>query len=111
MTERIRYHLDENVDPAIAKGLRRRGVNVSISHETGLLKAADEQQIIYAIEQNRVFVTHDEDFLVMAKQGVKHAGIAYCHPELRSIGEIISGLMLICDCLQPSDMQNHVEFL
>jgi hypothetical protein len=111
MTDRIRFHLDGNVDPAVAGGLRRRGVDASTSHETGLTRASDEQQIGFALEQSRVLVTHDEDFLTIAKQGVEHAGIAYCHPELRSIGQIISGLMLIHDCLAPDDMRNHVEFL
>jgi hypothetical protein len=111
MTDQIRFHLDENVDPAIASGLRRRGVDASTSHETELLEAPDEQQLAYALAQSRVLVTHDEDFLAIAKPGVEHAGIAYCHPELRSIGQIISGLMLIHDCLTPDDMRNHVEFL
>jgi hypothetical protein len=111
MTDRIRFHLDENVDPAIASGLRRRGVDATASNETGLCKASDDRQLAYSLEQGRVFVTHDEDFLILAKQKVEHAGIAYCHPESRSIGQIISGLILIHDCLTPDDMRNHVEFL
>jgi hypothetical protein len=47
----------------------------------------------------------------LAKAGALHAGIAYCHPQLRSIGEIIAALMLIRDCLTPEEMENHVEFL
>jgi hypothetical protein len=47
----------------------------------------------------------------LAKVGASHAGIAYCHPQLRSIGEIIAALMLIRDCLTPDDLKNHVEFL
>lgn len=111
MTDQIRFHLDENVDPAIANGLRRRGVDTSTSHETGLLEASDEQQLAFALDQGRVLVTHDRDFLAMLKPGAEYAGIAYCHPELRSIGQIISGLMLIYDCLTPDAMRNHVEFL
>jgi hypothetical protein len=30
MSERIRYHLDENVGFAIAQGLRRAGIDVTI---------------------------------------------------------------------------------
>jgi branched-chain amino acid transport system permease protein len=33
MTDRIRFHLDENVDPAVADGLRRRAVDVTTTQE------------------------------------------------------------------------------
>jgi uncharacterized protein with PIN domain len=111
MTGRIRFHLDENVDPAIADGLRRRGVDVTTSQEAGLLNSSDDRQIEFAHAHQRVLVTHDDDFLTRAKVGLEHAGIAYCHPQSRSIGQIIAALMLISDCLQPDDMQGHVEFL
>jgi uncharacterized protein with PIN domain len=111
MTDRIRFHLDENVDPAVADGLRRRGVDVTTSQDSGLLNSSDERQIGFALAEDRVLVTHDDDFLSRAKLGAAHAGIAYCHPESRSIGQIIAALMLIGDCLTPDDMRNHVEFL
>lgn len=111
MTERIRFHLDENVDPAIADGLRRRGIDVTTSQETGLLHSTDDRQLNFALAECRVLVTHDEDFLSRAKLNFENAGIAYCHPESRSIGQIIAALMLISDCLAPDDMRNHVEFL
>lgn len=111
MTDRIRFHLDENVDPAIAEGLRRRGVDVTTTQQVGLLRASDEKQLEFALAEERTLVTHDEDFLALAKQGTEHLGIAYCHPELRSIGQIIAALMLIRDCMTPDEMKNHVEFL
>jgi hypothetical protein len=37
MSERIRYHLDENVSFAIAQGLRRAGIDVTIPREVGLI--------------------------------------------------------------------------
>jgi uncharacterized protein with PIN domain len=111
MTDRIRFHLDENVDPAVADGLRRRGVDVTTTQQVGLLRASDEKQLEFALAEGRTFVTHDEDLLALAKEGVAHAGIAYCHPQLRSIGHIIAALLLIRDCLTPDEMANHVEFL
>ena len=111
MTDRIRFHLDENVDPAVAEGLRRRGVDVTTSQGAGLLRSSDDRQIAFAFAENRVLVTHDEDFLARANRGASHAGIAYCHPEARSIGQIIAALMLIRDCVAPHEMQNHIEFL
>jgi hypothetical protein len=109
--ERLRFHLDENVDPAIADGLRRRGVDVTTSQETGLLEAPDDRQLAFAVAEGRILVTHHDDFLVLEKAGVSHSGIADFHPESRSIGQIIAALLLIRDCLTSDDMQNHVEFL
>jgi hypothetical protein len=111
MTQPIRFHLDENVAPTVAEGLRRRGADVTTAVEAGLLQATDEQHLHSARENNRVLVTHDEDFLALAKQGVQHARIAYCYPEARSVGQMIAALLLIRDCLTPQDMQDHIEFL
>lgn len=111
MTDRIRFHLDENVDPAVADGLRRRDVDVTTTQESKLLRATDDRQLAFALSEKRILVTHDEDFLASSKQGAAHAGIAYCHPESRSIGQIIAALLLIRDCLTSDEMRNHVEFL
>jgi hypothetical protein len=111
MTAAMRFHLDESVDPAVAEGLRRRGADVSTSHDARLLQASDESQLAFAIAQGRTLVTHDEDFLALARRGIEHSGIAYCHPEARTIGQIIADLLLIRDCLTAEEMRNHIEFL
>jgi len=109
--DRLRFHLDENIDPAVADGLRRRGVDVTTSQEAGLLESPDDRQLAFAVAEGRVLVTHDEDFLSRVKVGVPNAGVAYCHPQSRSIGQIIAALMLVRDCLTPDEMRSHVEFL
>ena len=109
--DRIRFHCDENVDPAVADGLRRRGVDVTLPAEVGLVGASDADHLAFALREQRVVVTHDEDFLAHAKAGESHSGIAYCHIQSRSIGQMIATLMLIHDCLARDDMHNHVEFL
>jgi hypothetical protein len=35
MADRIRFHLDEHVDPAIATALRRAGIDVTTTNEAG----------------------------------------------------------------------------
>jgi Domain of unknown function (DUF5615) len=42
--QQIRFHLDENVDPAIGDGLRRRGADVTTTQGVGLTSASDEKQ-------------------------------------------------------------------
>ena len=49
MQKKIKFHLDENVNNAIANGLRVRGIDVTTSSEQGLIGASDEQQLAYAL--------------------------------------------------------------
>jgi predicted nuclease of predicted toxin-antitoxin system len=63
MSETIRFHLDENVSNAIAESLRRRGIDVTTTPSAGLMGFSDEEQIAFALEQNRVIFTQDTDFL------------------------------------------------
>jgi hypothetical protein len=111
LAERIRFHLDENVDPDVARALRRHSIDVTTSAEAGLLSTEDVAQLAYARQEDRVIVTHDSDFLRMAAQGVDHAGIAYCHKSARSVGDIIRTLMLICEVLAPEEIRGRVEYL
>jgi hypothetical protein len=90
MPRTIRFHLDEHAPSALADGLRRRGIDVTTTTEAGLLSRTDEAHLIFALAENRMLFTHDEDFLRLHADGVSHAGIAYCHQEARSLGEIIS---------------------
>ena len=58
MTDRIRFHCDENMDSAIADGLRRRGVDVTMPSDVGLIGASDKEHLAFVIAQSRVVVTH-----------------------------------------------------
>lgn len=111
MTEKVRFHLDESVSNAIAYGLRRRGIDVTTTPESGLISASDEKQLAFSLAQGRVLVTHDDDFVVLHRQGKPHAGIAYCGPQRRSLGDAIRRLTLIWDVMTPAEMANHIEFL
>ena len=110
MSETIRIYTDEQVPVAVVEGLRRRGIDVLSTQEAGMLGTSDEQQLDLAISQGRVIFTQDDDFLRLHAQGVSHSGIVYTHQQT-PIGEIIRGLMLICQILEVEEMRNHVEFL
>jgi predicted nuclease of predicted toxin-antitoxin system len=61
----IRFHFDEHVSPTLAEALRRKGVDVSTSQEAALLGSDDLDQISFAIHQERILVTFDDDFLLL----------------------------------------------
>ncbi len=111
MPRTIRFHLDENCHRAVAEGLRRRGVDVTTTPETWLLQATDEQQLAHCLREVRVLFTQDRDFLRLHAEGASHAGIAYCEKDTKAIGEIIQGLILIWEILDPPEMRGRVEFL
>jgi uncharacterized protein with PIN domain len=111
MARTIRFHLDENCDPAIAAGLRLHGVDVTTTRDAGLLNAEDEEHIAYAVRFKRVIYTQDEDFMRLNAAGVEHRGIAFSAQQSRSIGQIIAGLLLIWEVYEPDDMLNRVEFI
>jgi predicted nuclease of predicted toxin-antitoxin system len=111
MTEKIKFHLDESVDPDVAVGLGKYGVNVTTAKTENLLGQSDEAQFAFCCQQLRVLVTQDSDFLIMASQDFQHPGIVYYQPGTRSIGEIIRGVILIYEALTPAEMYGSVEYI
>ncbi len=111
MPRTIRFHLDEHIPRAVADGLQLLGIDVTSTSGAGLLGAADVDQIAFAMAENRVIFTEDDDFLVLAAAGTAHAGIVYCHQGTRSLGHIIRALELIWQVYEPDEMKNRVEFI
>ena len=111
MTDRIRFHLDENVNPVVFTALQRYGIDVTNTAQAGLLGSNDSSQLAYAKRENRVIVTHDDDFLRLAALDKDHPGIAYCHLQARTPSELIRSLLLIFEVLSPDEMKGQVEYL
>ena len=107
----IGFHLDENVDDRVAAGLRRRGIDVTLARDGGRGGLDDRTQLAFATSTGRVLMTHDADYLRLHREGVAHAGIAYCRQGTLSAGEIIRGLTLIHDVLVEAEIVNKIEYL
>jgi predicted nuclease of predicted toxin-antitoxin system len=106
---RVKYQFDEHIAGAVARALRRRGIDVLTSVEADLVGAPDFLQLAHAHADGRVMVTHDSDFLRF--QDDPHAGIAYCKPQSRSIGELIETLLLIHDVMEAEELVGRVQYL
>ena len=73
--------LDENIHPAVAAELSRRGADAKTVSEANLLGAPDSEVLEAAINEGRVVVTHDSDFGTLAvRTGHRLIGIVYLRP-------------------------------
>jgi len=110
MAERIRFHLDEHVDPAIAIALRRAGIDTSTTVEAGLRARDDRFHLEFANREQRVIVTRDQDFLRLAREHSDHSGVVF-YTARHSVREIIEGLILIYGVLTPIEMAGRIEYI
>ena len=106
----VKLYMDVHVRRAVTKGLRLRGVDVLTAQEDGTDEWHDPDLLDRAEGLGRILFTQDDDFLRLHAAGVNHAGIAYA-PQGTSTGDIIRGLMLICQVLDADDMMGHVEYV
>ena len=110
MGEHVRFYADEHVPNAVVKGLRLHGADVLTTAEAGMLGASDEEQLAFAARAGRVLYTQDADYLRLHRAGVEHAGIAYAR-QGRTVGEVVRGLLLVYDVLDPESVAGTVEFV
>lgn len=111
LSERIRFHFDENVNGRIVVALREYGIDVTRPIDVDLLTESDTTHWSFIKEEQRVIFTHDDDFLRLASEDQAHSGIVYCKMDTRSIGEMVRGLILIYEVLTAEEMHGHIEFL
>ena len=98
----MKFYLDEDLAPAIAVGLRKRGLDAISAHDVGNIGLGDTEQLAVAAEQHRCLVSRNaRDFRRLGHaavdQGHPHAGIVLCPPRMGgdNIGGIVRALMQI----------------
>ena len=61
-----KFYLNENLSPRLATQLRTHGIDVVTSHEAGMLAASDNDQLAFAVSEQRAIVTFNiHDFAVL----------------------------------------------
>ncbi|MDW7680929.1 MAG: DUF5615 family PIN-like protein, partial [bacterium] len=89
----LKIYMDENVERAIADGLKRRNIEAWSANEMNNLGLNDEQQLECAVRKKASFFTYDSDFFDIGKrwasEGKIHYGIFYIHPLNTNIGDCI----------------------
>jgi predicted nuclease of predicted toxin-antitoxin system len=111
VSDRIRYHLDEHIDPEITDGLRRYGFDVTTTVQVALRRAKDPTQIAFVRSQKRVIVTDDAHLIAFGRSTTDRPGIVVPLARKHSTREIIAGLTLIYEALTPEEMAGRVEYI
>lgn len=79
--------------------------------DAGLRGAPDAEYLARCLQEKRILLTNDDDFLTLNAAGHLHAGIAYWEQGTRSIGHVILVLQLMYELYQAEDMIGRVEYL
>jgi predicted nuclease of predicted toxin-antitoxin system len=107
--------MDVQVEMAITRGLRHRGVGVVRAQEDGMDRSSDPDLLDRATALGYAVFTRDIDFLVEGAQrqatGEAFAGIVYAHQMTVSIGRCVQDLELMAKVFDPVDMMNRVVYL
>ncbi|MCY3778724.1 MAG: DUF5615 family PIN-like protein [Chloroflexi bacterium] len=108
---RLRYYLDENMDPDISEQMRRHGVDALAARDVGLLQVSDGVQLRYTATRGHVFCTKDSDFADPANWVVKHDGIALFPGRSVSIGYAVNALLELYRNETAESMKNSLRYL
>jgi predicted nuclease of predicted toxin-antitoxin system len=107
-------YLDEDVDILVADLVRARGFSVMTTRDAGKLGADDQAQLAYAIQEERVFFTHNRvDFEGLAADYFtnqrRHYGIiiATRHPP----HEVTRRLLIILNHSTADEMENQIVYI
>ncbi|NJO83857.1 MAG: DUF5615 family PIN-like protein [Blastochloris sp.] len=110
----IDLYTDEDVAVLIADILRGRGYDVLTTREAGYLGQGDVEQLAYAVQQQRAFLTHNRaDFEALAETyyhaGTTHYGIiiAIRHPP----HEIVRRLLVVLNNVTADEFINQVRYI
>lgn len=105
----IKIFADENVEKSVVFSLKEKGfdiTSVNIEKRKGL---SDKEQLNFAIEKNRVVLTHDLDFVKISKQK-DNPGVLFI-PKVRKPEEIVKRVVRILELLDLEDLENEVVFV
>ena len=96
MPESLKFFTDENTVKAIAVELRNKGVDIVRNVKIGMMSDPDDELLDYAIKNNRIVITEDDDFLrhnkARLEAGLEHPGIFFLNPHVRGkkgIGTVV----------------------
>jgi predicted nuclease of predicted toxin-antitoxin system len=110
----IGLYLDEDVNVLVGDLLNARGFDALTVRDAGQLQASDEEQLAYAVNQQRALVTHNRsDFEELIQTYFaaerKHYGVILA--TRRSPQEIAQRLLVILNRVTADEMENQVRYI
>ena len=83
-------YCDESIWIPVADGLRRRGWTIYTARNEETLGVPDREQLRYAVENDWLLLTFDDDFLSLVEgHGLEHRGLIYVRQDGRQIGDVV----------------------
>ena len=109
-----KLHLNEHLSPRLANQLRKHGVDVTSSQESGLLSEPDDRQLEFAASERRAIVTFNiHDFVALHEQylaeGKDHWGIILSTRE--PIHILFRRLLSLVRSVTAEQLKNQVRWL
>ncbi|MCO6458889.1 MAG: DUF5615 family PIN-like protein [Pirellulaceae bacterium] len=113
----VRLYVDEDAsESAVIAGLRARGVDLLTTAEAGREGTADEQQLEFATQQDRVLYTLNvRDFARLHREYLasnrSHGGIIVIPEQRYSVGEKIRAVAAVVQANTAESLKDRIEFL
>jgi predicted nuclease of predicted toxin-antitoxin system len=110
----VRLYFDHNVNQAIARGLRFRGLDVLTAREDGTHRLPDPDPLDRATALGRVLVSSDIDLAIEARRrqhaGVPFGGVVYM-PQSLAIGLCVEQLELLAEVMTAEEFSGSLAYL
>jgi hypothetical protein len=111
----VGLYADVHVPRPVILQLRSRGADILAATEEHANELLDDQLLLVASSENRVMVTQDIRFRVLAEHwqriGRTFGGLVFAHQRYVSFGQMIIDLELIAKAADPEYWKNRVEQL
>jgi hypothetical protein len=107
----IRFYFDESVELAVSQQLAAGGFDVVSAHGLKTLGDDDRSHLQRATEMGRVLCTYDTDFLVLAAQNFKHAGVIFAPQQKMTIGGWIREIRALSNRVSAEEAAGQIIYL
>ena len=110
----MKLYLDEHVQPLLAHILTSRGIDCLTTQAAGNLSHSDDDQLVFATNQERVIVTFDRKYFrslaqQWATENRTHAGIILSKP--CALSELLRQLLHLIARHHTDNLANQVLWL
>jgi hypothetical protein len=111
LTYALRFYFDESVDLAVSEQLSLAGLDVVSAHSLDKLGDKDPSHLQRAVEMGRMLCTCDADSIILAQEGVEHAGIVFGAMQRFTAGDWIRYIRRLHATKSVEDVGNLVFYV